>query len=183
MCSLASNVCFPFKCGWVLQAALTSPEKNVCFFLEITTLQFHFWLPSIQISQNYFFSLPLQEGRSLLTPIFQHSLGQGSSHSLTSWKPTHCWTKKWVTVRGSALWLECCFCTWVKSRPLKCWNSSCMTRASASSTGLTWCRCRWGTWGTLWAIVVAVALSYLMVKTERDLHPLSWNSYKWRDVF
>lgn len=130
---------------WVFQATLTGSEKNVCFFLEITELQPHVCLPSISISQKYFFSLPLQEGHFLLTLIFQHSLGQGSFHSLTSWKPTHCWTKKWVTVRASALWLESCFCTWAKSKPLKCWSSSCMTRASASSTDLTWCRCRWGT--------------------------------------
>lgn len=126
----------------VLQAAFSGLEKSVYLFLEITELQFHSGLQSIRSSQKYF-SFLLQGGHFLLILTFQHSLGQGSCLSLTSWKPTHCWTKKWVTVRGSALWLESCFCTWVKSKPLKCWNSSCMTWAFASSTDLTWCLYRW----------------------------------------
>lgn len=118
--------------------------EQECLFLEITELQFCSGLQSTRTSQKYFLSFPLQEGHFLLTLTFQHSLGQGNCHSSTSWKPTPCWTKKWVTVRGSALWLESCFCTWVKSKPLKCWSSSCMTSASANSTDPTWCRCRWG---------------------------------------
>lgn len=87
---------------------------------------------------------PSQGGHFPLTRTFQSSLGRGSCPSLTCWKPTPCWTKRWATVRGSALWPESCFCTWARSKPLKCWSSLCTTWASASSTDRIWCHFRWG---------------------------------------